>query len=136
MLLGSKTVTRQKEQLDSYGNISGSVGENRRGWIENRLHRGSHDGMTRQQKETLRQILAEYIPTEVHHSDHVGADSDAHAIVGEACPTSRVIVHAPRDVSRRAYLEADAQRPARGRIARNREIVRKCDTLIAAPGPK
>jgi hypothetical protein len=91
--------------------------------------------MTGQQKEALHDIPAQYIPNEFHHSDHVGADSDGHAIAREACPTSRVVVHPPRDVSRRGHLEADAQRPARGRIARNREIVGESDMLIAAPGP-
>src|SRR5215469_262198 len=95
---------------------------------------GSNEGMTEGQRETLRQILAGHGPGEFHHSYQLGADADAHTIAREACPASRVIVHPPRDESLRAYLQADAQRHARGRIARNREIVGECDILIAAPG--
>jgi len=60
---------------------------------------GSNIGMTAGQREALRQILAGNRPNEFHHSDRLGPDADAHAIAREACPTSRVIVHPPRDES-------------------------------------
>ena len=89
--------------------------------------------MTDQQKESLRQVLAEYQPDEFHHGDFVGADAEAHEIVRAAYPSIRIVLHPPVKKTLRAFCQGDELRPARGYIARNRELVRTCDMLVAAP---
>ena len=95
--------------------------------------RGTRDGMTERQKDTLRQVLAEYQPDEFHHGDFVGADAEAHVIVKTAYPAIRVVIHPPSKKTFRAFCRGDEQRPARGYLARNRDLVGTCDTLVAAP---
>jgi hypothetical protein len=56
---------------------------------------GSCEGMTDRQKETFRQVLAKYGPTEFHHGDCRGADAEAHAIVKSCCVKARLIIHPP-----------------------------------------
>jgi len=65
--------------------------------------RGTRDGMTDQQKESLRQVLAEYQPDEFHHGDFVGADAEAHEIVTTAYPAIRVVMHRPIRKRLRAF---------------------------------
>jgi hypothetical protein len=43
------------------------------------------------------------------------------------------VIHPPTKESLRAFCEGDEQRPARGYLARNRDLVRTCDMLVAAP---
>ena len=95
--------------------------------------RGTREGMTDAQKEAFRQVLAEYRPDEFHHGDFVGADAEAHAIVKTAYPETRIVIHPPTKKTLRAFCRGDELRPARGYIARNRELVRTCDMLVAAP---
>src|SRR5215467_3233823 len=95
--------------------------------------RGTRDGMTGQQKEALRQVLAEYRPDEFHHGDFVGADAEAHEIVRRAYSGTRIVIHPPIKKTLRAFCQGDELRPARGYIARNRDIVGTCDMLVAAP---
>jgi len=89
--------------------------------------------MTGQQKEALRQVLAEYRPDEFHHGDFVGADAEAHEIVRRAYSGTRIVIHPPIKKTLRAFCQGDELRPARGYIARNRDIVGTCDMLVAAP---
>lgn len=86
--------------------------------------RGARHGMTKLQKEALRQVLAEYRPAEFHHGDFVGADAEAHEIVRAAYPATRIVIHPPTKQTLRAFCQGDELRPARGYIARNRELVR------------
>jgi len=95
--------------------------------------RGTREGMTERQKQGLRQVLAEYRPDEFHHGDFVGADAEAHEIVRTTYPAIPVVIHPPSRKSLRAFCQGDEQRPARGYIARNRELVATCDLLVAAP---
>ena len=95
--------------------------------------RGTRHGMTDRQKEDLRQILAESRPDEFHHGDFVGADAEAHGIVRTAYPAIRVVIHPPIRKTFRAFCQGDEERPARGYIARNRELVGTCHILVAAP---
>src|SRR5262249_4912727 len=95
--------------------------------------RGTREGMTEDQKETLRQVLAEYRPTEFHHGDYVGADAEAHGIVRQHFPGTLVVIHPPTNQAVRAFCQGDEQRPALGYLARNRDIIKTCDMLVAAP---
>jgi hypothetical protein len=89
--------------------------------------------MTDQQKNGLRQVLAEYRPDEFHHGDFVGADAEAHGIVKEDYPATRVVIHPRVKKTFRAFCQGDEQRPTRGYLARNRELIATCDMLAAAP---
>jgi len=95
--------------------------------------RGTREGMTDQQKVALRQVLAEHRPDEFHHGDFVGADAEAHEIVRTAYPSVWIVVHPPIKKTLRAFCQGDELRPARGYIARNRDLVKTCDLLVAAP---
>ena len=78
---------------------------------------GTHQGMSRSQKDALRSLLAEYRPTQLHHYGSAGADEEADAIFLTCCPSARIVIHSP----------------ATGYLARNRELIRRCDMLVAAP---
>jgi hypothetical protein len=95
--------------------------------------RGTREGMTDWQKRSLRQVLAAYQPDEFHHGDFVGADAEAHGIVKSSYPAIRVVIHPPSKMTFRAFCRGEEQRPARGYIARNRDLVASCDILVAAP---
>jgi quercetin dioxygenase-like cupin family protein len=95
--------------------------------------RGTRHGMTELQKEALREVLAEYHPDEFHHGDYVGADAEAHEIVRVAYPSTRIVIHPPTKQTLRAFSQGEELRPARGYIARNRDLVKTCDMLVAAP---
>lgn len=94
--------------------------------------RGTRKGMTERQKEALRQVLDECRPIEFHHGNCVGADAEAHAIVWTSYPKIRVVIHLPTNQKLRACGEGVEQVPARGYTARNRELVKTCDMVVAA----
>jgi hypothetical protein len=89
--------------------------------------------MTDRQKETFRQVLAKYGPTEFHHGDCLGADAVAHAIVRSWRPTARIIIHPPSSDSLRAFCQGDAHLAPKPYLARNQDIVDECEVLVAAP---
>jgi hypothetical protein len=93
---------------------------------------GARKGMSDQQKEALRQLLIEFQPTEFHHGDCIGADSQAHAIV-RAHSRAKIIIHPPNKDRYRAFCEGDRSKPPKEYLQRNRDIVDECDMLLAAP---
>src|SRR6516162_2726397 len=94
---------------------------------------GSREGMTNRQKETFRQVLAKYGPTEFHHGDCLGADAEAHAIVKSSCPTAKIIIHPPSSDSLRALCQGDSHLPPKPYLARNQDTVYEYEVLVAAP---
>lgn len=101
---------------------------------------GTREGMTPQQKDALRGLLADTILVhgyvEFHHGDCVGADADAHDIVA-AFPCRSIIVHPPTDPTHRAWKKGDVELPPKTHFARNRDIVdalrEPVDMLVGCP---
>lgn len=69
----------------------------------------------------------------MHHGDCVGADAQFHALVREILPDARIVIHPPLSDSKRAFCDGDETKEARAYLARNRDIVRDSDVLLAAP---
>lgn len=90
---------------------------------------GTRNGMTRKQLTTVQGLLAD--ATAFHHGDCVGADAEAHHLV-----TCRRVLHPPTDEKLRAFCPVgplDEILPAKPYLERNKDIVRACDLLVAAP---
>jgi len=96
---------------------------------------GTRDGMSSAQQLGLKEILHGCYPENatLHHGGCRGADTEAHTTV--ACLATRII--RPGDWQRHAYWakrgdyhELLEPRPY---LDRNKDIVRACDMLIAAP---
>lgn len=99
---------------------------------------GTRRGMTANQRESLARILTADRPTEFHHGQCVGADAEAHA-AALAAGVPLIVVHPATDPSLLASdLPADpggrvVYLPPRRDLARNKQIVRAVDRLLAAP---
>lgn len=99
-------------------------------------------GITGTQQGTTAKALLELVlylndATEMHHGDCIGADAQAHDVCLKHAPHVRITVHPPEIAAKRAYKRGDEVRPALPYLARNREIVRACDRLLAFPsGPE
>jgi len=93
---------------------------------------GTRHGMTPAQKLALRGYLTGGTG-ELHHGDCVGADSEAHDIADE-CGYA-IIIHPPKDYSKRAWREVPKHmiRLENTYFARNRNIVDETVSLIATP---
>ena len=94
---------------------------------------GTREGMSQWQKELLVLALFELKPTEFHHGDCAGADSEAHDIVREFFPEVRIVVHPPKSDYLRAYKTGDHTMPQDDYIPRDERIVDMTDYLIGAP---
>ncbi|MDA8745234.1 hypothetical protein N9N28_11420 [Rubripirellula amarantea] len=97
---------------------------------------GSRNGMTKEQKDYIGELLKQLAPTEAHHGDCVGADADFHAICVELGVA--VVVHPPSNAKSRARcIPVSATRPPLPYLQRNQYIVRSSAALIAAvSGPE
>lgn len=105
---------------------------------------GTRAGTTPQQHARMASYIRHPATQEVHHGDCVGVDLEAHRV---AAPLAgrRIIVHPPTDGKERAYAaqvhalhgaEIVVKQP-KDYLARNRDIVDACDTLLAVPhGPE
>lgn len=93
---------------------------------------GTRDGMTEAQTTALHALLpVADIASEFHHGDCLGADAQAHDIAtGHGC---RTVSHPPIKDDLRAFKKADEYRERKSYLARNREIVKETEFLIAAP---
>lgn len=114
---------------------------------------GTREGMSEAQKINLKKVLKELkkstslvrrlvasvSPFELHHGDCVGADEQAAAMARSL--GFRVIGYPgrygpmwdPEGRSMRAYFKSDETRAERPHLERNKDIVRACDFLVAAP---
>lgn len=98
---------------------------------------GSRAGMTWGQKEMFIAQLMKLSPSEFHHGDCLGADSDAHKLVREVFPTVKIVLHPPIAQKFRAFCPADETMRELDFLERNKEIVNCSDVLIACPsGPE
>lgn len=92
---------------------------------------GTRNGMTLEQTEAFRQLIAELKPTEFHHGDCIGADAEAHDIVREF-PHTKIVIHQPVDEKHRAWKKGDEFKHPLSHFARNRAIVDETELLIGA----
>lgn len=101
---------------------------------------GSREGMTDEQKETVRRLLHELKPSEVHHGDCIGADAQfaelsAFWIESDIGVRRRpvVVAHPSNIAGTCAHTSPDLRYPRKPPLERNRDIVGLSDRLIAAP---
>jgi hypothetical protein len=94
---------------------------------------GTRQGMSAAQCAALKGILEDEAMgfTEFHHGDCIGADAEAHDIAATA--GVEIVIHPPKEDALRAWKNSPRVLEPRPYLARNREIVRQCDLLIAAP---
>src|ERR1700694_4608966 len=93
---------------------------------------GTQQGMTEEQKKSLRALL-DGGAGELHHGDCIGADAEAHDIADECGYAT--ILHPPTNYSKRAWREVPKHmaRPEKAYFDRNKDIVLETAALIAAP---
>lgn len=94
---------------------------------------GSREGMSQSQKEQLVLKLQELNPTEFHHGDCEGADSEAHDIVREFFPNVKIHIHPPKSDYMRAFKKGDIIYEQDDYIPRDERIVDFTEFLIGAP---
>lgn len=96
---------------------------------------GTRHGMSNAQRAGVASILV-YCDEcdEFYFGDCTGADEEAFRLATFA--GLRTIAHPPRNESLRAFCPADEIRVAKEYLARNEDIVRSCEVLIATPREK
>lgn len=87
-------------------------------------------GASPEQKRALRDYLAGSKGV-LHHGLCVGGDADGHEIAREI--GYRIVGHPPTETRLMAAVQCDEIRPAKGYLARNRDIVDETVALIAMP---
>jgi len=95
---------------------------------------GTRQGMTEEQKASLKALLRAHKPTIFVHGDCVGADEEAHQVALE-CGIEKIHKR-PADVdsTKRAFTkEGEVIAEAKDPLDRNRDIVNDSDLLIATP---
>lgn len=92
---------------------------------------GTRRGMTHQQEIVVRRILTAIQPSEFHHGDCVGADSQAHGIAREL--RIGIFIHPPVDKHLRAFCRDATMFPELPYLERNRLIVDLSEMIIATP---
>lgn len=94
---------------------------------------GTQKGMTTEQKITFANLISAYIPTEFNHGDCIGADADAHKLVRTRSPRTKIVGHPPTNTSKQANCVFDYSWTPLDYMARNMNIVRQSNLLIATP---
>lgn len=98
---------------------------------------GTREGTSLEAMFALRAILQALQPTELHHGDCIGVDSEAHSNVRAVSEHTKIVIHPPIAGAYRAYREGDMSYQEKGYLDRNRAIADECDMLIAMPdGPE
>lgn len=95
---------------------------------------GTRNGMTPPQRATVEKVVAKLLfdfgAHEAHHGDCVGADAEFSDI---AFPLAAIHVRPGPDGPLRAHKGAAVYYPEKTHFARNRDIVKGCDLLLATP---
>jgi hypothetical protein len=93
---------------------------------------GTQKGMTSYQMSKCYKVLERHNPTEVHHGDCIGSDSQFHDIAMGL--DIAIVIHPPINPAKRAFKEDYFRRhPAVDYLVRNNHIVNQCEILIATP---
>lgn len=96
---------------------------------------GTQHGMTADQKETFKMVIAEYRPARFNHGGCIGADEDAHFMVVETIP---VVTYPGVDKaglpSKRGRFDGAAEvKKEKPYLDRNKDIVNDSDVMVATP---
>ena len=95
---------------------------------------GTRKGMTRYQKEQLKELLLASKPTRVNHGDCIGADAEFHNIVKEYLPDCEIFIYPCNIREQRAFCQGAKfilnEAPP---LTRNRNIVCASHELVACP---
>jgi hypothetical protein len=94
---------------------------------------GTQEGMSQHQKEQFVLKMLELQPTEFHHGDCIGADSEAHDIVREFFPNVKIVVYPPISTKKRAFKQGDEFKKPESYITRDYKIVDAVEYLIGTP---
>lgn len=94
---------------------------------------GTRKGMTLQQQEVINSLLYEFAPSQAHHGDCEGADSDFHEIVRAYHSSVMIIGHPPINQKARAFKTCDVLREAKDFHVRDKDIVYESQLLLACP---
>lgn len=94
---------------------------------------GTRKGMSKCQKKELLDRLLFLNPIEFHHGDCLGADAEAHSIVREHFPATKIIIHPPSNPKDRAFCKGDRTYLPVEYLERNKEIVNSVNVMIATP---
>jgi len=94
---------------------------------------GTKDGMTIEQKNEVRAMIATFEIDEYHHGDCVGSDEDFHDIIASLGFTLKLNIHPPLNDKYRAFCKGGYIFPRKDYIPRDDDIVDACDVLLAAP---
>lgn len=97
---------------------------------------GTQKGMSDKQKRAFIAFVKENKPSEFHHGDCIGADSEAHDIVEHYSPNTKIIIHPPKDAKKRAFKSGEEVLNERDYLDRNKDIVDHTDILVATPKGK
>lgn len=93
---------------------------------------GTQEGMTKDQKETLANVLSALVGGQVfHHGDCIGADAQAASIAQQF--GYFIKSHPPIQNKKRAFFESDDEAEPKEYLERNHDIVDACKLLIATP---
>lgn len=92
---------------------------------------GNREGLTKEARSVLEQLLVKLNPKEAHHGDCVGADAEFHELV---VGKMRVIIHPPDNPSKRARCKGYTEiREEKSYLERNKAIVNESQILIGLP---
>lgn len=94
---------------------------------------GTRSGMSAYQRQNFIDRITETPPDEFHHGDCIGSDQEAHDLIRQYCPNTKIVIHPPVDNRLRAYCKGDEWREPQTHFARNRNIVNASTGLIATP---
>ena len=108
---------------------------------------GTQRGMTNQQIDVVillfqtlckdgpdRMCAPDFVETEFHMGDCIGADKRFWELCQALPPTKRLIGHIPDNNSKRAFCKYGVERTPKPYVERNHDIVDESDYLIATPG--
>jgi hypothetical protein len=92
---------------------------------------GTCNGMTVAQRASVVELMRRIEPHECHHGDCVGADRQFHEIARTG--PRWMVGHPGPDEGLRANCDFDETKEVLSHLARNREIVKSVDVVIATP---
>ena len=91
---------------------------------------GAQGGMNASQYKQVSEFIQVFAPTEVHHGDCIGVDTDFHNICANK---AKIIIHPPSNNSKRSYCKGGSVLCQKPYLQRNKDIVDSSDILFACP---